>query len=73
VARTVHAEVLLLTDEGERAASELQRARALLEETEARLYEPLIRDLSARMDSSARGVGGAAMPRAELGNGTNRA
>jgi adenylate cyclase len=73
VARAVHAEVLLLTGEGERAASELRRAKALLEETDARLYEPLIRELSARMESSADEVGGAAMPHAELGNGTNRA
>jgi adenylate cyclase len=71
LARIVHAEILLKTDQSERAGAELQRARALLEETKAKLYEPLIRDLSARIESGAVRGGGAASPRAEVGNGTN--
>jgi len=71
VARIVHAEVLLQNNEGERAVSELGRARALLEETEARLYEPLIGELSSRIESGIARGGGVAAPRAQLGNGTN--
>lgn len=70
LARIVHAEVLWQVGETERAGLELQAVRALMEETGARLYEPLVRDLSARIE---RGSGGLRpeTQRARVGNEGN--
>lgn len=56
LARIVHAEVLLGAGDTERAGLELRSAQALLEETGARLYEPLVRDLAMRLEE---GIGSA--------------
>ena len=56
LARIVHAEVLCQAGETERAGLELGKVRALMQEIGARLYEPLIRDLSARIERNTGGV-----------------
>ncbi|MEA2917148.1 MAG: hypothetical protein QOJ15_9229, partial [Bradyrhizobium sp.] len=58
LARIVQAEVLLRTGAAERAALELPKVRALMEETGALLYQPLVQDLAEKI---------------ELGLGPNRA
>jgi adenylate cyclase len=70
LARIVHAEVLWQAGETERTVLELQKIRALMEETGARLYGPLVRDLSARIE---RGGGGLRpeTQRARVGNEGN--
>jgi adenylate cyclase len=50
LARIVHTELLLLADGAEQAALELPRVRALMEETGARLYEPLMHDLADKTE-----------------------
>jgi adenylate cyclase len=70
LARIVYAEVLWQAGETERTVLELQKVRALMEETGARLYGPLVRDLSARIE---RGSGGlhSETQRARVGNEGN--
>jgi adenylate cyclase len=50
LARIVDAEVLWQAGEAEQAGLELRKVAALVEETGARLFEPLVRDLSARIE-----------------------
>jgi class 3 adenylate cyclase/tetratricopeptide (TPR) repeat protein len=53
LARIVHAEVLLRADDTEQVRLELRKIRALIEETGARLYEPFVHDLAARLEEAA--------------------
>jgi adenylate cyclase len=50
LARIVQAEVLLRAGAAERAGLELSKARALMEETGALLYRPLVQDLAERIE-----------------------
>jgi adenylate cyclase len=50
LARIVLAEVSLLTGDADRAGLELSKIRALMEVTGAKLYEPLVQDLAARIE-----------------------
>jgi class 3 adenylate cyclase/tetratricopeptide (TPR) repeat protein len=50
LARIVQAEVLLQTGAAERAGLELAKIRALMEETGALLYRPLVQDLAERIE-----------------------
>jgi tetratricopeptide (TPR) repeat protein len=52
LARIVHAEVLLGAGDTEQVRLELPKIRALLEETGARLYEPLVDDLATRLEEA---------------------
>jgi len=61
LARIVQAEVFLLAGAADRAALELPKVRALMEETGAKLYQPLVRDLAAKIEL---GAGHARPPRA---------
>jgi class 3 adenylate cyclase/tetratricopeptide (TPR) repeat protein len=50
LARTAHAEALLQAGDIYRARSELPRIQALMRESGAKLYEPLVHDLAVRME-----------------------
>jgi class 3 adenylate cyclase/tetratricopeptide (TPR) repeat protein len=50
LARIVQAEVLLQTGDSDRARLELANIRALMEVTGAKLYEPLMQDLAAKIE-----------------------
>ena len=56
LARIVRAEVLLQAGDGDRARTELRNVRALIDETGARIYEPLAHDLAARVERGSGGV-----------------
>jgi adenylate cyclase len=56
LARIVHAKALSQVGETERAGLELQKARALMEETGAKLYEPAVRELTARIERTGGGL-----------------
>jgi len=56
LARIVRADVLLRAGDSDRAEMEMRNVRALIEETGARIYEPLARDLAARAESGSGGV-----------------
>jgi class 3 adenylate cyclase/tetratricopeptide (TPR) repeat protein len=69
LARIVLAEVSLQAGDADRAGLELSKIRALMEVTGARLYEPLVHDLAAKIEL---GIGHTRAPdalRARLGNG----
>jgi predicted ATPase/class 3 adenylate cyclase len=51
LARIVLAEAALTAGDANRAALELPKVRALLKETGAKLYEPMMHDLAARIDA----------------------
>jgi adenylate cyclase len=50
LARIVHAEVLLQAGEAEQAGRELPKIQALMAATGVKLYEPLVRDLAAKLE-----------------------
>jgi len=50
LARIVHAEVLIGVGEAEQALQELPKIRSLMAQTGVRLYEPLLRDLAAKLE-----------------------
>lgn len=50
LARIVHAEVLLQAGEVEQAGQELPKIQALMTATGVKLYEPMVRDLTARLE-----------------------
>jgi class 3 adenylate cyclase/tetratricopeptide (TPR) repeat protein len=68
LARIVHAEVLLQAGDTERAGVELRKARDLMAETGARLYEPRLRDLAARIEQGIVNDRAAEAQRAKLRN-----
>ena len=69
LARVVHAEVLLQAGDTDGAALELPKIQALMEETGAKLYEPLVRDLAARIEQGIGRIRGAGAVRSRLHNG----
>jgi adenylate cyclase len=54
LARIVQAEVLLQAGAAERAGLELPKVRALMEETGALLYQPLVQDLAEKIELGLR-------------------
>ena len=68
LARIVHAEVLLQAGEAEQAGQELPKIQALMAATGVKLYEPLVRDLAARLELGP-GPRHAGAPNAKLRDG----
>jgi adenylate cyclase len=68
LARIVMAEVSLQAGDADRAGLELSKIRALMEETGAKLYQPLMSDLVARFEQGIGQVGAADLLRTKLRN-----